>query len=77
MSDTSVAAVTPQYADPMIRADVVVAVPAGASVPSGLIDDLQRLLVTEGNWDSASTEPNPLPSARDMLAIREAWKDFA
>ena len=62
----------------MIRADVVVAVPAGASVPSGLINDLERLLVTEGSWeDPASTEPNPLPSATDMLAIREAWKDFA
>ncbi len=77
MSATSVAAVTPQYADPMIRADVVVAVPAGASAPSGLIDDLQRLLVTEGSWDSVSTQPNPLPSARDMLAIREAWEVFA
>ena len=61
MSDTSVAAVTPQYADPMIRADVVVAVPAGASVPSGLMDDLERLLVTEGRWDSRvdGTEPAP------------------
>ena len=65
-----------QYADPMIRADVVVAVPGDASMPSGLTDELTRLLVTEGRWDSPSTEPNPLPTAIELLAIREAWQDI-
>jgi hypothetical protein len=60
----------------MIRADVVVAVPDGASVPTVLLDDLRRQLVTEGRWDPPSTDENPLPSARDMLAIREAWRGF-
>ena len=77
LSDTSGATLTPQYAEPMIRADVLVAVPENASAPSGIIDDLGRLLVTEGPWDPASADPNPLPSAREMLAIREAWKDFS
>jgi hypothetical protein len=55
-----------------------VAVPSGASVPSGLMNDLARLLVTEGRWEvPVSTGPNPLPSASDMVAIREAWRVFA
>jgi hypothetical protein len=60
----------------MIRADVVVAVPEGASLSNGLIDDLGRLLVTEGRWDPPSTDANPLPSAAEMLDIRATWKDF-
>ncbi|HEX4982429.1 MAG TPA: hypothetical protein VFV63_12045 [Ilumatobacteraceae bacterium] len=77
LSDTSRSPVTPQYADPMVRADVVVAVPIQTSLPSGLIEDLRRLLITEGKWDAASTDRNPLPSARDMLAIRSAWELFS
>ncbi|HWM18992.1 MAG TPA: hypothetical protein VNO51_04850, partial [Ilumatobacteraceae bacterium] len=66
---------TLQYADPMIRADVVVVVPEGASTPSGLTDELAQFLEARG-WDSPVTEPNPLPQASEMFAIREAWKGF-
>jgi hypothetical protein len=76
LSDAAGSRFTTAYADPMIRADVVVAVPDGVSVPTGLLDDLRRQLVTEGRWDPPSTDENPLPSARDMLAIREAWRGF-
>ena len=60
----------------MIRADVVVAVPEGTSLPSGLSDELVQILGAQG-WDAASVDPNPLPSAREMFAIREAWKVFS
>ncbi len=77
MSDTSVADVTLQYADPMIRADVVVAVPNGVSLPGGLVEDLTALLVTNGKWDPPTSESNPLPTAVEMLAVRVAWKDLS
>jgi hypothetical protein len=76
LPDTAVGRFTRQYADPMIRADVVVAVPEGTSLPSGLTDELVRILGAQG-WDAASVDPNPLPSAREMFAIREAWKVFS
>jgi hypothetical protein len=76
LSENGRASLGLQYADPMIRADVVVAVPDGASLPSGLAADLGRLLVTDGNWDPPSAEPNPLPDARELLAIRSAWMAF-
>ena len=75
LSDTAAGRFTRQYADPMIRADVVVAVPEGTSLPSGLTDELVRILGARG-WDAASIDANPLPSAREMFAIREAWKVF-
>lgn len=68
---------TLEYADPMIRADVVVSVPQGASAPDGLVGDLVEWLVTEGSWDPESPEPNPLPVATEMLAIRSAWEQFS
>jgi hypothetical protein len=63
-----------QYADPMIRADVVVAVPDGMTLPNGIVEELARLLVTEGRWDSPSAGADPLPTALELLAIRGAWK---
>ena len=73
LSDTEGSRLTLEYADPMIRADAVVSVPQGASAPDGLASGLMDLLVTEGNWDPASTEPNPLPVATEMVAIRSVW----
>ncbi|MGH9134248.1 MAG: hypothetical protein ACRDZZ_09955 [Ilumatobacteraceae bacterium] len=75
LSDTSGSTFALAYADPMIRADVVVAVPAGTSLPGDLVDDLAELLRAE-RWDPPSADPNPLPGARDLLAIRAAWKEF-
>ena len=74
MSDASASELGLQYADPMIRADVVVAVPDGASLPRGFADDIGRLLFERG-WAPPADEPNPLPTPIEMLAVRQAWKD--
>jgi hypothetical protein len=66
---------TRQYADPMIRADVVVVVPEGVSPPNDLTNELAQYLMAQG-WEAPSPETNPLPSAPQMYAIREAWKRF-
>jgi hypothetical protein len=75
LSDATSSELTLQYADPMIRADVVIAVPEGTSPPSGLTDELTLTLAAQG-WDTPTNDPNPLPSARELVAIREVWKGF-
>jgi hypothetical protein len=75
LPDTAADRFTRQYAEPMIRADVVVVVPEGASLPSGLADEIGQFLEANG-WDVPSTEPNPLPTAPEMFAIRDAWREF-
>lgn len=76
LSDAAGSRFTTAYADPMIRADVVVSVPVGTSSPSGLESALRQTLLADG-WDPPSAESNPLPTAVEMLAVRIAWEDFA
>ncbi len=54
--------------------DVVVATPAGTSTPGGLIDALRDELTNSG-WADPGTA-STTPSADDMLAVREVWKDY-
>jgi hypothetical protein len=75
LSDSTLDRFTRQYADPMIRADVVVLVPEGVSAPQDLTAELAQYLMAQG-WEAPSGEPNPLPTAPQMYAIREAWKGF-
>ena len=65
-----------QYAEPMIRADVVLAVPPGASVAGDLYGALTTALVASG-WDAPSTTPNPLPDRTTVIAVRSLWKELA
>ncbi len=67
---------TVQYASPMIRADVVLAVPSDSSVPDGLEQALSVAL-SEAGWDDPGTTTNPLPDAGTMTAIRTLWKELA
>jgi hypothetical protein len=75
LSDSTLDRFTRQYADPMIRADVVVVVPEGVSPPHDVTDELAQYLRAQG-WEAPSSETNPLPPAPQMYAIREAWKGF-
>ena len=62
----------------MIRADVVVAVPTERRCRTVSSTTCSALLVTEGKWDAAvDANRTRCRRAVEMLAIREAWKDFA
>ncbi len=64
-----------QYAEPMIRADVVLALPPGASIAADLSDALTAALVADG-WDAPSAAPNPLPDPTTVIAVRSLWKEL-
>ncbi len=61
------------YAEPMIRADVVLAAPPGMSVPSALADRLTNALV-EAGWDTPDRSGGS-PDPATMLAIRTLWEE--
>lgn len=62
------------YAEPMVRANVVLVTPGGLDEPT----ELQAILadaLTERGWEApARSEPGALPSPGQMLSIREFWK---
>ena len=64
-----------QYAEPMIRADVVLTLPPGASSAAALPDALAAALVADG-WAAPSTTPNPLPDPTTVIAVRSLWKEL-
>ncbi len=66
---------TVQYAEPMIRADVTLAVSQGASVPDGLAEVLSAALTGAG-WDPPAPTPNPISDAGTITAIRTLWKEL-
>ncbi len=62
------------YAEPMIRADVVLAAPTGAELPDEVARQLREGLVAAG-WE----EPDPSSSvldARTVLAVRALWEEL-
>ena len=65
-----------QYAEPMIRADVALAVAPDATVPNGLADALAAALVDAG-WDPPAATPDQLPDPETIAAIRLLWKELA
>jgi len=62
------------YAEPMIRADVVLAAPPGTSIPSGLTDRLETALLNAG-WGRPDSSPASV-DAPTALAIRALWKEL-
>jgi hypothetical protein len=76
LSDATGSRFTTAYADPMIRADVVVSVPDGTASPSGLESALSQTLLADG-WGPPPEASNPLPTAVEMIAVRIAWEGFA
>ncbi len=64
------------YADPMVRARVVLLTPSGFEVPDDLRSGLTAALVADG-WDGpADPEPGSLPDPGTMIAIRAAWTEL-
>lgn len=62
------------YAAPMIRADVVLAVPAGASMPSGLVSQVSTAL-SEAGWEAPAPSTESLEPTT-LLAIRSLWESL-
>ena len=62
------------YADPMVRARVVLMKPAGFTVPADVITDLGDALFARG-WDDdlSRSDADELPTPTTMLGIREFW----
>ena len=64
------------YADPVVRARVVLMKPAGFGVPADVLTDLGAALFARG-WDDdlSPSEPGGLPSPTTMLGIRQFWSE--
>lgn len=60
------------YADPMVRARVVLMKPDGFEVPEGLSAALEAALDAAG-WDTSASADAVDPSAGDMLRVRSFW----
>jgi hypothetical protein len=65
------------YAAPMMRVDLVLAVPAGVSVPSGLTARLAAQALGAG-WLAAGNAglPSATPTAGDVLAATALWSEL-
>jgi hypothetical protein len=60
----------------MIRTDVVVAVPAGSTVPERLDTLLSSGLAGSG-WDPPANTSNSMPPVSTVLAIRALWEQLS
>lgn len=63
------------YAEPMGRADVILAVPDGASVPDGLAASLTDALLDLG-WQAPASVAGAAPDAGALLATRDFWRNL-
>jgi hypothetical protein len=64
------------YSDPRMWVEAVLAVPAGAAAPAGLVDDLTSAATAAG-WDEPAAVPQALPNASTMLALRARWQELS
>lgn len=64
------------YADPMVRARVVLLTPSGFEVPDDLRSRLTDALVADGWERPADPEPGSLPRPETMIAVRAAWAEL-
>lgn len=64
------------YAAPMLRADVVLAVPPRVRVPDGLTDRLAAAL-TDAGWAAEGAPANTAIDPLVVLAVRSVWEEVA
>ncbi len=64
------------YADPMVRARVVLLTPNGFEVPDDLRSRLTAALVADGWEGPADPDPGSLPRPEIMIAVRAAWAEL-
>ena len=64
--------IRPTVPEPVVRADVVLVVPDGATVPADQRTALADALRAAG-WDAPSDESSGLPSGGVLAAIRTLW----
>ena len=69
---SSFGSIRPTVAEPAVRADVVLVVPAGAEVSDADRTSLAEALLAAG-WDPPSSDPDGLPSGGVLAAIRTLW----
>lgn len=65
----------PSYPEPSMWLQAVLATPAGADVPEGLVQAAAATLLAQG-WDPPEAAAQPLPSATTMLALRQLWEEI-
>jgi hypothetical protein len=64
------------YAEPMVRARVVLVRPDGAAVPDGLAGALTEALLAAG-WEADTGDVSSEPDATTMLRVRSFWEDVS
>ena len=65
---------TPNYPEPSMWVEAVVAVPEGTAVPDDLTTALAAGLAAAG-WEAPGAATQPLPGATTMLALRSLWQE--